>query len=109
MWNLSQDILEKDVTIAHVDARLYCHFFNNGITFPYEQDFVFLHEHSTQCKYGALCDRNVCMYKHLENSCEQQIEDELNDVTKLNEETEIPDNERTFFNPCREGAGSRTN
>ena len=79
------------------------------ITCPFEQDCVFLYEHSTQCKYGALCERNLCMYKHLENSCEEQVEDELNDVIELNEETEIPDNERTFFNPYIEGASSRTN
>ena len=64
-----QDILGKYIKIAHEDARLYCHFFNNGITCPFEQDCVFLYEHSTQCKHGALCERNLCMYKHLENSC----------------------------------------
>ena len=48
------------------------------------------------------------MYKHLGNSCDEQIDAvEEDDVTELNEESDIPDHEKTFFNPCREAAASR--
>ena len=108
-----QDILEKHISITHEDAKLYCHFFNNETTCPFEKDCVFLHENSSQCNYGALCERNLCMYKHLKNSHDEQLdgveEDEVIDVSELNEETDIPDNEKTFFNPYREAAASRIN
>ena len=62
-----EDILEKHIKIAHEGTKLYCHFFNNEKICPFEQDCIFLHEHSTQCIYEKLCERNNCMYKHSSN------------------------------------------
>ena len=101
-----QDILEKHIIITHEEAKLYCHFYNNETTCPFEQDCVFLHEHSSQCRYGACCERKLCMYKHKVNSSDfgDVGEDEVIDENEMNEDNEIPENERTFFNPYRETA-----
>ena len=52
------DIMNKHVQIVHEKAKLYCHFFNNKKTCPYDKECVFLHENSKLCKYGSMCDRN---------------------------------------------------
>ena len=43
---------------------MFWHFFNNDISCPNSEECLFLHEDSEQCKYGELCDRDYCMYKH---------------------------------------------
>ena len=50
--------------ITHEDTKLYCHYFNNEKICPFDKDCIFLHENSTECKYGKLCERMNCMYKH---------------------------------------------
>ena len=81
-----QDILEKHIIITHANAKLYCHFYNNGTTCPFEQECVFLHEHSSQCRYAALCERNLCMYKHKVNNSDfdDVEEDGVIDVNEMN-------------------------
>ena len=59
-----EDLKKKHTLITHEGFKMYCHFFNNGKTCPYDQDCVFLHEHSTICKYGPVCERLYCMFKH---------------------------------------------
>ena len=31
---------------------------------PFENNCIFLHEYSSQCKYGKLRERNNCMFMH---------------------------------------------
>ena len=50
-----EDILKKHITIAHEGTKLYCHFLYNGKNCPFESDCIFLHQNSTQCRYGQLC------------------------------------------------------
>ena len=59
-----QDIMKKHILIHHENAKLYCHFYNNSKTCPYNDECVFLHEHSRLCKYGSYCEREYCMFKH---------------------------------------------
>lgn len=58
------ELKKKHVLISHENHKIYCHFFNNAKTCPYEEECVFLHENSGNCKYGYSCDRNYCMFKH---------------------------------------------
>ena len=60
----SDDIRCKHTKIVHENFKLYCHFYNNNKTCPKEEKCVFLHEDSEICKYGDLCDRINCMFKH---------------------------------------------
>ena len=59
-----EDLRKKHMLITHENFRIYCHFFNNGKTCPYNEDCVFLHKDSTVCKYGIACERKYCMFKH---------------------------------------------
>ena len=78
-----KDILEKHIKITHESHKLYCHFYNNKQDCPFKQDCIFLHEDSTPCRYGNLCERINCMFTH------ELFENE--DVAKQDDETE--DNE----------------
>ena len=58
------EIKKKHVQISHENFKIYCHFFNNEKTCPYDAECVFLHEDSPKCKYGDSCERMYCMFKH---------------------------------------------
>ena len=60
----NQDIMEKHAKISHGNLKIYCHFFNNKKSCPYEQECIFIHEDAGFCRYSVLCERNYCMYKH---------------------------------------------
>ena len=40
---------------------------------------VFLHENSGCCRYGALCERKYCMYKHDDDKCDKELVNERNE------------------------------
>ena len=88
-----QDILEKHIKIAHEDTKLYCHFYNNDKNCPLNLNCVFLHEDSSQCRYGKVCERTYCMFKHeeVDENDEEQV-----DISVLFEKSEIADAEKTF-------------
>ena len=44
---------------------------------PYAEECIFLHEDSTLCKYGLICERNLCMFKH--EAAEKESDD--SDIT----------------------------
>ena len=50
--------------IVHENLKLYCHYYNNGKNCPYDQECGFLHTVAVVCKYGDLCDRQMCMFRH---------------------------------------------
>ena len=73
-----QDVMEKHVRISHENVKLFCHYFNNGLECPYNDECIFVHEDSEVCKYGAMCERNNCMYKHEEENDDEENGDEEN-------------------------------
>ena len=83
--------------ITHENFRIYCHFYNNEKTCPYDQECVFLHEESQICKYGTMCERNYCMFKH-----EKEEESDVsvsNEISNENEnEMDEKNNEETVNN-----------
>ena len=104
-----EDLRKKHMLITHENFKIYCHFYNNEKTCPYNEDCVFLHEDSSVCKYGMACERNYCMFKHgrknepvesiYDNIIEEhdkadvrigdkKTEDSKNDVTLENEKNE---------------------
>ena len=74
------EIKRKHVAISHENGKFYCHYFNNKLTCPYSEECIFLHEDSTLCKYGSLCERNLCMFKH--ESVHEVTEKESDDSDK---------------------------
>ena len=60
----TEELKEKHKRISHEELKLFCHFYNNDKNCPHAVECIFLHEVSGICKYGALCERNYCMYKH---------------------------------------------
>ena len=61
------DIKKKHVLISHENVKLYCHYYNNEKTCPFEDECIFLHEDAKYCKYNLICERNFCMFKHRKN------------------------------------------
>ena len=89
-----QEVMEKHVRISHENVKLFCHYFNNGVECPYNDECIFVHEDSEVCKYGAMCERNNCMYKHKEENDDDKNE-EL-DITEENEVDESDEGNKTF-------------
>ena len=92
-----QVVMEKHVRISHENVKLFCHYFNNGLECPYNDECIFIHEDSEVCKYGAMCERNNCMYKHKEEN--DDVENEEIDITEENEVDESDEGNKTFVNP----------
>ena len=59
-----QDILKKHKLVSHENTKLYCHFFNNEKTCPYNDKCIFLHADSKFCRYDSNFERDLCMFKH---------------------------------------------
>ena len=107
----SKHILNKHIQVIHENVKLFCHYFNNDQTCPFNDDCVFLHEESGDCKYGESCEREFCMFQHKENNDssyddEEESENGDGDEESENEnEEENVDNEevnecdQTFVNP----------
>ena len=59
-----EGVLQKHIQAAHEDITLFCHFFNNNKDCPYDEECIFVHEDSDECKFSTGCERTLCMYKH---------------------------------------------
>ena len=94
------DVKTKHVQVKHQNAKLYCHYFNNRKTCPYEDECVFLHEHSKLCKYGDECERTYCMFQHEENDVidEENVnkEENMNVEENVNEKENVNEEENVF-------------
>ena len=99
----SEDIRDIHVRISHEGLQLFCHFFNNKMKCPHGGECIFLHKESGICKYGGLCERKYCMYKHedsdiedddfIENETVQKDNDESENEAEENEEDDIGDDD----------------
>ena len=75
------DTMEKHIKIVHDKCKLYCHYFNNRKTCPFDKECVFLHEDADNCKYGESCERLLCMFKHESVICLDAEDDNISDKT----------------------------
>ena len=93
-----EDTKEKHIKISHENLKIYCHYYNNEKECPFDDDCVYLHEDSVDCKYGDLCERDMCMFKH--ESCDEINErEEDNDDEYDDEDGDGDTSNRTFINP----------
>ena len=90
--------LEKHMEAVHEDVVLFCHYYNNNKECPYDNECIFAHEESEQCKFGKACDRVMCMYRHVKENDEESDEDEANDVDNDDDNDVNPDD----IAPCLE-------
>ena len=84
-----ENIKVKHTEAVHGNLKIYCHFYNNQKECPFEEQCIFLHEQSEECKFGASCERINCMYQHKDiGSSEEYVEDddEIGDVECENED-----------------------
>ena len=58
-------VLEKHMEAAHEDVELFCHYFNNDKECPFEEECIYIHEESDNCKFTNNCERKLCMFKHV--------------------------------------------
>ena len=91
-----EDTKDKHTKITHENLKLFCHYFNNKKDCPFNDECVFLHEDSDDCKYGEVCERELCMFKHEIND-EKSESKEDNDDEEENGEFDNAD--KTFVNP----------
>ena len=91
-----KELLRKHVKITHESFKLYCHYFNNKKICPYNEECVFLHEEANLCKYGMVCERMLCMFKH-ENvpDEEHEVEESIENNELVKSVTEVIDDEIT--------------
>ena len=59
-----ESIKDIHTKVTHINAKLFCHFYNNDKECPKEQECVFLHKTSGPCRYMEKCERENCMYEH---------------------------------------------
>ena len=111
------DIKKKHILVSHENVKLYCHFFNNQKTCPFDDACIFLHEDAKLCRYDRMCERNFCMFKHskkvdepehdkseliidaVETISESGVDEE--DLVDDEEMDEINVNDKTFNNPSQ--------
>ena len=94
-----EETLKKHRTAAHEHLKIYCHNFNNDKVCLHKDECVFIHEDSEPCKYGKMCERINCMYKHepIENANEEENKDDTNNDERSdsNDNDEIKEAEKS--------------
>ena len=83
-----EEARSRHKTAVHEHVKIYCHFFNNKKVCPFEKQCIFLHEDSQDCKYGKICEREYCMYKHVEDETGDDGEKNAEDVVENNHTVE---------------------
>ena len=86
--------LEKHKEAVHEDVTLYCHYFNNNKECPYDEQCIYLHEESEKCKFGKLCERNLCMYIHDVEDDEDDSDSDADDDDEISVDTLQPQLEK---------------
>ena len=61
-------VLEKHKEATHEDFQLFCHYDNNDKDCPFDDECMYIHEDSENCKFGGNCARSFCMYKQEESA-----------------------------------------
>ena len=66
--------LLKHMEAVHGNRILYCHFYNNDKDCPFDDECVFAHQDSPDCKYGAGCERVMCMFSHEDKEDDDDVQ-----------------------------------
>ena len=76
-----EGLLEKHNRAVHGNVKIFCHYFNNDQDCPFDDQCIFAHEESPECKFGRGCERMLCMFQHEdeENSDDEDNNDDDGD------------------------------
>ena len=55
-----ETVLEKHREAAHENTELFCHYFDNDKDCPFDENCLYIHEESGNCRYGNTCERRMC-------------------------------------------------
>ena len=58
-------LLEKHKEAAHEDVELFCQYYNNDKDCPFDDECIYLHKESGNCKYAQSCERKLCIFKKM--------------------------------------------
>ena len=86
-----EGLLEKHSQAVYGSMKIFCNFFNNDKDCPYDDQCIFAHEDSPDCKFGKGCERILCMFHHEESEVSDDKEDDddiENDTDNLNDNDE---------------------
>ena len=86
-------VLERHKEAAHEDVQLFCHYFNNDKDCPYDEECIYVHEDSNNCKFGNNCERNLCMYRHEESVGEECDDDDDDSSDKSDDDDDTTSND----------------
>ena len=78
-----EEIKQKHISISHKNIKIYCHYFNNSSECPFAEECVFLHMVSPVCRYGVMCVRDKCMFRHVDKEDDDEISNKNNDAIRL--------------------------
>ena len=89
-----EGLLEKHVQAVHGSMKIFCNYYNNDKECTFEDQCIFAHEDSADCKFGKGCERMLCMFVHEEgDECDN---DEAADESE-NESEHTNDNEENVI------------
>jgi hypothetical protein len=74
-----EGLLEKHVEVVHGSMKIFCHYLNNDRDCPFEDQCIFAHEDSPECKFGTECERMMCMFQHEERDISDNEEENENE------------------------------
>ena len=70
-----EGLLVKHSQAVHESMKIFCHYFNNDKECPYDDQCIFAHEESPECKFGRGCERMMCMFQHEESDDDDEEDD----------------------------------
>ena len=89
--------LQKHAKIHTQESVEYCHYYNNDKPCPYEElGCKFLHEVANDCKFGKICNKEMCPRRHPEEKLENIGDIETDTVStpqKINDQCEECENQ----------------
>ena len=83
-----EGLLEKNVQAVHGSVQNLCHYSNNDKDCDFDDQCIFAHEESPECKYGEGCERIMCMIQHEERDVSDDEDDDGSEVER-DEENDV--------------------
>jgi hypothetical protein len=98
-----EGLLEKHSQAVHGSMKIFCHYYNNDKECPYDDQCIYAHEESPDCKFGKGCERIKCMFQHDEN--DEDDEDDDDDESDNDDDDDENQNDECVVNieeiePC---------
>ena len=90
-----EGLLEKHNEAVHGSMKIFCHYYNNEKECPFDDQCIFAHEDSPECKFAKGCERLLCMFQHEEKDEPDEEDDESDDES--DDEKDVDKNEENII------------